>query len=147
MNKKMIWLSAFALSMSLSQVSFACGCHGGELPDYKHHEKMIDKLDLTSEQSAKIKRIRAHAKDEIMPKLNEMRDNRRMLNELANEPTLNEDKVANIIEKQEKIGGEIAKIRVHARHEVSMVLNEKQKAKIQEMRMKWEKKHHMEKGE
>lgn len=147
MNKKIIWLSALALSMSLSQASFACGCHGGDLPDNKHHEKMIDNLDLTADQAAKIKSIRMHAKDELMPKLNEMRDNRRALNELANEPKLNEDKVGDLIDKQEKLSGEITKIRVHARHEISMVLNEKQKAKMQEMRMKWEKKHHMEKGE
>lgn len=147
MNKKMIWLSALVVSMSLSQATFACGCHGSDLPDYKHHEKMIDKLDLTADQSAKIKSIRAHAKEDVMPKLKEMRANRKALNDLANQPALDEDKVNKLIDQQEKLGAEIAKIRVHARHEISLILNEKQKSKLQEMRAKWEKKHSMKKDD
>lgn len=147
MNKKMIWLSALALSMSLSQVTMACGCHEANVTPNKPHEKMIDKLDLTAEQKTKINDIRARAKAEMMPKFKEMHENHKALNELSNEPTLDENKIDKLIENQEKLGGEIAKLRVHTRHEINLILNDKQKMKLHEMKMTWEKNHKTDKDE
>ncbi len=140
MNKKVIWLSAIALSMSVSQATLAChGTHksmaGG------HFEKMSSKLDLTADQKAKIKTISDQAMETLKPKLQEMRNIHNQLNDLVNAKDIDESKVDDLIKQKTELSASIMKTRLMTRHEINMVLTDAQRAKMADMVAKWKAKH------
>ena len=140
MNKKIIWLSALALSMSISQATLACGC-GQAYVSGERYEKMTAKLDLTADQKEKIKMISAQAKDSLKPKIEEMRAVRMQLNEQADAATPDESKIDSLINQQKDIAGSIMKIRVMTRHQVAMILTDAQKVTLAKMVSDWKAKH------
>ena len=140
MNKKMIWLSAFALSMCVSQVVLACPNQHAWMSGNRF-EKITDKLDLTSDQKAKIKTIKMQTKEKLKPKFTEMHANRIQLNELANADVLDESKIDSVINQQKDLLGSVIKMRVMTRNEISKVLTAEQKSKLHGMIAKWDEKH------
>ena len=140
MNKKIIWLSALALSMSLSQATFACDCEMPSSPKDRL-ERMTHKLDLTADQKMKIKAIGDKAREEMKPKYDEMRSNRMQLNELAAAKEIDQAKVDKLIDQNKEIFGTIMKMRVIVRHDVDMLLTDKQKEKLDKMVADWKEKH------
>ena len=140
MNKKIIWLSALALSMTISQGALACDCKMSMSPN-QHIEKMTAKLDLTADQKAKIEAITTKAREEMKPKIEEMHASRMQLNELANEKDMDQSKVDKLLDQNKEILGSIMKMRVMVRHDIDMVLTDKQKAKLDSMMSDWKAKH------
>lgn len=140
MNKKMIWLSALALSMSISQATLACDC-GRDWTPGDRMEKMTESLDLTADQKAKIKAIGTQAKESMKPKMVEMRDIRMQLNTLADAKVLDEGKIDALISQRKEIMGTIVKGRLMVRHDISMILTDAQKAKLAQMVAAWKAKH------
>lgn len=140
MNKKTIWLSALALSMSLSQATLACDC---EMPSSPKDRlvRMTEKLDLTAEQKNQIKAISEKAREEMKPKYEQMHANRMQLNELAAAKDVDQTKVDKLIDENKEILGSIMKMRVMVRHDIDMVLNDKQKEKLNKMVSEWKEKH------
>lgn len=140
MNKKIIWISAIALSMSVSQATLACGCHH-DMMSGEHYEKMIRKLDLTADQQSKIKAIKDKTREEMKPKFMEMRSIQMQLNTLAGAKDLDKEKVDKLITEKKDIMGSVMLMRVTTRHDIDMVLTAPQKAKLEAMKAKWEAKH------
>ena len=140
MNKKIIWLSALALSMSISQATLACDCKVSATHK-DHFEQMTAKLDLNADQKEKIKEISAKAREEMKPKFMELRENRMKLNELASAKELDKDKIEQLINQNKDIMGSLMNIRIATRHEINMVLNDKQKARLDTMISNWKEKH------
>ena len=139
MNKKMIWISALALSASISQGVIACDseCPGNVKHHHhmmgKHFDKMMGELDLTAEQEKKIHAIRDQEKASMKPKIMEMHDINIQLNDLAKGNVIDEAKMNDLIAKKEKIVGEMTKNRVMTRYQINMILDAKQKEKMDKM--------------
>lgn len=140
MNKKIIWLTAFALSMSVSQVTLACGNHHKAFITGERYEKMAEKLDLSADQKTKIKAIGMKARDEMKPKFHEMRVIHKKLNHLAKAKVLDHNKINHLISQQKDLVGAIALMKVTTRHDINMALTDAQKAKLASMVKKWEEK-------
>jgi len=139
MNKKIVWLSALTLAMSVSQASLACDCKVSSLAG-DHFEQMTGKLDLTADQKAKIKVIGAKAREDMKPKFMAMREIRMQLNALASSKELDQDKIDKLIDQNKEILGSLMKMRVMVRHDVDMVLTDKQRAKMDGMISDWKEK-------
>ena len=63
MNKKILWLSAIALSISVNQAVIACGCN-----NKGHSKNVVSKQDLTANQKEKINGVKNNANDEFKSK-------------------------------------------------------------------------------
>ena len=140
MNKKIILLSALALSMSLSQATLASDTAMTDVVGSRY-EKMADKLELTSDQKAQIKANSTKAKEQMKPKFQEMRANHMELSQLADAKDLDETKIDKLIDQNKEIIGSLMKMRVTVRHDISMLLTEKQKMKLDGMVSDWKAKH------
>ena len=104
-------------------------------------ERMTHKLYLTADQKMKIKAIGDKAREEMKPKYDEMRSNRMQLNELAAAKEIDQAKVDKLIDQNKEIFGTIMKMRVIVRHDVDMLLTDKQKEKLDKMVADWKEKH------
>ncbi len=140
MNKKIILLSAFALSLSMSQVVLACGCKT-TYESGDRYVQMAEKLDLTAEQKTKIQAISDKAREDMKPKFDEMRSIRMQLNEQAAAKEVDEAKIDKLIDQKKELLGSIMKTRVMVRHDIDMVLTDAQKAKMNKMMAEWKAKH------
>ena len=141
MNKKIIALSALALSMSFSQATFACDGLCGDHKSYmagERYQKMTEKLDLTADQKSKIMAIGTKAREDMKPKLEEMRSIHMQLNKLAGEKVLDQGKIDTLVNQKKDIVGAVTQMRITTRHDIDMVLTAPQKAKLDAMVMKWE---------
>lgn len=136
MNKKMIWISALALSASISQGVIACDSECSGHSDHKSHhkgkrfEKMMEKLDLTADQEKKIHAIKEQEKASMKHKLPKIHDIDMQLNDLAKANVMDEAKMNDLISQKEKIVSETTKIRVMTQYQINMILDAKQKAKM-----------------
>lgn len=141
MNKKIICLSALALSFSLSQAPLTYAghskCFAGE-----HVAKMTEKLDLTTDQKAKIKAIREKAKADLMPLHKDMIANRQAVNALFKSGTVDDSKLETLFNQEKETLGSILKVRMMERRDISNLLTDKQKEKLAGMMQKVEKKTH-----
>jgi len=138
MNKKIMWLSAIALSISVSQATLACNCNVSAV-SVDRFEQMTENLDLTDDQKIKVKAIGEKAREDMSPKFVELRKIRMHLNELASAKELEQSKIDPLIEQNKEVLGAIMKMRVTVRHDVDMILTEKQKAKLDDMVSDWKK--------
>lgn len=140
MTFKIISLSALALTIAVAQTPMAVACPG------KHKEdwilKVTEKLDLSTEQKVKIKSYAHKAKLELESKHHELKEIHNHVNEAFHSGNINEAKVDEFANQEEKVMGSIAKIRLHERFEIYNTLNEKQKEKMGKMIQDWEEKHH-----
>ena len=147
MNKKIICFSALALSMSMSQATLACDCdmNSARGEHYEHmtskFEHMTEKLDLTADQKEKIKTISEKARNDMKPMFEEIRANRMKLNELADAKDIDQTQIDKTIDQNKDIMGSMMKMRVMTRHDIMVVLTDKQKAKLDVMMAHWKAKH------
>jgi len=81
------------------------------------------------------------ARQDMKPKLEQLREIHMQLNELAAAKELNQPKIDQLIEQKKEITGSIMKMRIMAKHDVNMVLTDKQKAKLDGMVADWKVKH------
>ena len=105
-----------------------------------HMDKVMEKLNLSKEQKAKIKVIRSKARAEMAPEFKKLHALRHEKNQLVLEPKMNERKLDTIIHQEKEAWGAVMKIRAMERHDISMELTPKQKETLKEMTQKWEKK-------
>lgn len=139
MNKKIVTLSALALSLSMGGASLAYAdhqCYSG-----KRMEKLVDSLDLTADQKAKIKTIRDQAMTAIKPKMDEMHAIHVKINESFKAGTLDDSTLDSLVSQKKEALGEIMKIRLTERRDISNVLTAPQKTKLADMLQQWEAKH------
>ena len=145
MNIKCMSLSALALSLSLCQTSAAfasdhdrmkCLDGGG-----KKIHKLIDKLDLTSDQKAKIKDIAEKAKTVEMSKQDELRAIHMQVNDAFQSNSVNETKIDGFVSQEQQVIGAMIKVRMMERLDISNVLTDEQKTKLSDMMKKWKEKH------
>ena len=139
MNKKILGLSAIALSMALSHATYAD-------PERTQHfsgeqfEKIAEQLNLNADQKEKIKVLREKAEAAIHPKVEELHSLRIQTNDLLSGATLDEAKLDNVINEEKEAIGSILKIRAMERYDISNVLTAQQKTTFTGMIQQWEKK-------
>ena len=133
MKKGIVWASAVALSMSISQASLAAtDTPPPPAPENKEH--MIKKLDLTPAQQAKINIIRTEARKAAQPKMREIHEITMKLNELSRAEKLDMPKINELINTKKELIGELMKIKVMLEHDISLVLTPEQKEKIETLK-------------
>ena len=139
MNKKLVCLSALALSLSMSQATFACDkmSHFGS----DRMEKMTEKLDLTADQKAKIKTIREQAHQANLSKYEQLHKLHAQMNDLLSASTVDESKLDDMINQEKDLLGAVIKTHAMERHDISNVLTDQQKTKFKAMLQQWEEKH------
>lgn len=140
MIKKIICISAFALSISLSQSTLACHNHSAYLTS-ERYENMTKELNLTADQKNKIKAIRMESREKMKSEVKEMRKNRMKINELTIADVLDEAKVNKLISEQKELMGSIIKMRVMTKHDISKVLTAKQKTMLETKMKQWHENH------
>ncbi len=139
MNKKIITLSALAVSLSLSvPLAYA---HHSQCVGGANIEKMVKALDLTPDQKTKIMAIRDQVKPQIQAKRQDMRTVHMQINDLYKADTLDESKLDELINQEKDTFGAILKIRANERRDIAAILTPEQKAKLADMMQKMEKKH------
>lgn len=139
MNKKLVCLSALALSLSMTQVTFACdkmSHFGGD-----RMEKLTTKLDLTADQKAKIKTIRDQAHQANQPKFDQLHTLHAQMNDLLSASTVDESKLDDMISQEKDLLGAIIKTHAMEKHDISNVLTDQQKTKFKALLQQWEEKH------
>lgn len=142
MNKKLMSLSALALSLSLAQAPLAFADHGkGRFGGGQKMSQVVSQLDLSADQKVKIKAICDKAKSERKAKHQELRAVRMQINQAFGSNSVTESKIDEFATQEQQIMGEIVKIRLTERLEVSKVLTDEQKAKMADMLAKWKDSH------
>lgn len=138
MNLKTLSLSALALSIALSQSAFA-----HDVCEHKHDwiVKVSEKLGLNAEQKTKIKAFADQAKIDVKAKHEEMRMIHMHLNEAYTNNTIDPTKLDGFINQEQQAVGAIIKIRSKERYDAYMVLDDKQKEKMNKMTNEWSKSH------
>ena len=151
MNKKILCLSALALSMSLSQVTLACSsdqcsseqCSSEHMKGFSgdRFEKVTEKLDLNAEQTVKVHAIKEQAKKELEQKFEEIHAVRHQINELYRATKLDESKLDSLVQKETEIFGSVLKMGAMERRDVYNVLTEQQRVKLADLIQQREEKH------
>jgi protein CpxP len=135
MNKKFIVLFSFlfALASTNSKDSKAhCGCHG----HHGMHEKLYKKLNLSTEQKAKIKEIRMKNHEKMHANYQQLKAVKKQLRALAHNPQLDKATLNSLTKQKTELQAKLTKNRVVMHHEIYNLLNEKQKAELQAMKQK-----------
>ena len=101
-------------------------------------DRMAEKLNLNDEQRASMQTIVEQSKPEISALREKMRENRKLLKELAHKSPFNEAEVRKLANAQGDLKAEMIVLRMQQRSKISEVLTEEQRAQMKEMR---EKKH------
>ncbi len=140
--KKIIALSALALSLSLSQAPLAYADHMPCEFNGHHMAKMVEKLDLTTEQHAKIKAIRAAAKQKIEPIHREMHALRQKINDAFKMGDVSDSKQKSFVKDEVNLISSVLTIRMSERADISKLLTATQKTKLSSMVQKKMDKHH-----
>lgn len=143
MSKKLIWLATCALTFILVQPSFACG-QNDKPCDAAHHrfDKLEAALELTPEQKAKIKAYKEQTRTSMKTNYAQLKALRSQISVLVKSDKIDEAKLDSLVEQVNKIKGAMLKNRIMMQHEMYVLLTDKQKAKYQELKKKWEEKHH-----
>lgn len=147
MAKKFFSIFVIALSLLVIQTStsFAgeeCGCQAMAM---KMHDA-VAKLDLTQEQKDKIKEVVSRTRDANNAKRDEMRDLRMLINSSFKDNTMTESKIDEFANKQMHVMGDIIKMRMMERFDISKTLTPEQKEKLNEMMHKIMEENAKEKG-
>lgn len=103
--------------------------------------KVSEKLDLTSEQKAKVKVIGDNAKTQATAKHTELHAIHRQMNEAYRTNTISLDKVDEFADREGHLLMDMVKIRQHERFDVYNLLDAKQKEKMNMTISNWEMKH------
>lgn len=140
--KKYLGLSVLALSLSFAQAPMAFAdsehkCFGNG----EHFRKVVETLNLTAEQKTKIQAIREQAKKDIDAKHEELRKIRMQINDAYRDKTMDSSKIDSFVTQKKDIIGDIMKVRMTERYDISNVLTDEQKTKLVDMMKSWEEKH------
>ena len=141
--KKFIWLVTIAFALILGQPSFASS--DNDEKDYRGHhrfDKLASKLELTPEQKAKIKAYKVKTRASMKENYTQLKALRSQINDLVKSDKIDETKLDNLIAQVNKIRGSMLKNRIMMQHKLYSLLTDKQKAKYQELKKKWEQRHH-----
>lgn len=142
MNKKflsaLIVAAAFIFASGQAAQAGHCSC---DKIAHKMH-KIIDKLNLTSEQKEKIKSIRDKAHTVIKGKHDEMKSIEIMVNAAYKDGSMTEAKIDEYTNKKVQVIGAVIKTRMMERLEISNILTTEQKQEIDKIANNWLKKHH-----
>ncbi len=130
MYKKIAYLCALTISffLFLSPAAMAGHCGCSENRDKIYHE--IQKLDLTPEQKEKIENIKTKSHEALKAKREEMNASIISINNAYKDGSMTEPKIDEYSHKNMQIFGAIIKIDMMERFEVSKVLTDKQKEKL-----------------
>ncbi|KTD06587.1 envelope stress induced periplasmic protein [Legionella gratiana] len=137
MNKKLIWLSAIALIITLGQPSFACSGDSKHCNSHHRSDKLAKELNLTPEQQAKLQTYKEKAQATFKTNYAQLRSLRTQINTLVQADKMDEAKLDSLIEQVNKIRGAMLKSRIMIQHQMFALLNAKQKAKFLELKKKW----------
>lgn len=141
MSKKLIWLATFALALIIGQPSFACD-KGQNCNAHHRLDKLAAELNLTPEQQAKIKAYKAQARASMKDNYAQLKALRGQINTLVKADKIDEAKLNSLVSQVNKIRGDMLKNRIMMQHEMYALLTAKQKIKFDELKKKWEEKHH-----
>lgn len=144
MNKKMMWIAAFAISLIFGQAAFAdthveksgktCGCWG------ERFKQMVDTLKLDDSQQAKIKAIKEQAKASEKSNWEQMKALRVQIDQLVQSDNVDQAKLDGLINQKKELFGSMMKTKIMAKHQIYGVLNAQQKKQYQQMVKQWEEK-------
>lgn len=140
MQKKLLMLTIFVLPFLFTSFSYA---HEGKA--YNAHgsyckmdmKKMLESLNLSQEQKAKIKEIKqnvAKMKDEDKQAL---ADNDKKIKELIVSDNLDENALGNLVQQKMDVIGKLIKAEIKAKNDMFKVLDAKQQEKFKEIVKKW----------
>ena len=138
MNKKSVWLSAVALSLMMGQVSYAATESSKSRPCTCHHnsQRLSEKLNLTTEQKAKIKTIRTQTYNQLKADEEQLKALKLQMTALANNDKVDEDKLNNLINQRNKIKGVMIKKEVMMENQIYNTLTAQQKIQFKELKAK-----------
>ena len=147
MNKIILWIASFALSMALGQTAFAdtqvedsgksCRCYG------ERFKQMVDSLKLDDTQQAKIKEIKEQTRQNEKADWQQMKTLREQIEQLVQSDDFDQSKLDALINQKKEILGNMMKAKIMAKHQIYSVFNPQQKAQYQQMIKQWEEKHEM----
>lgn len=123
MFNKLLWVVTFSLSLLISQVSFA-DSHDCK----KGLSHIVDSLNLTSDQKAKVKPILEQLKSSVNTSASQMKSLRDELNQQIHSANMDESVTNGLIDKKVKLIGDVIKAKATAAHQVYVILDDKQKA-------------------
>ncbi|KTD61962.1 Spy/CpxP family protein refolding chaperone [Legionella shakespearei] len=141
MSKKIIWLSALLLSLFVVQPTVACSVSNSKHCHCNDHKKLSKALNLTADQKAKIKAIRAQAKSGFKANYKQLHDLRVQINALAQTDTVDETKLDSLINQRNKIRAAMIKSQVMMQHQIYMLLTAQQKQQYLEIKKQQAAKH------
>lgn len=133
MNKKLIWLSALTLALTIGQSSFACGTDKTQTTQChcSGHKSMSGKLNLTDEQKGKIKAIKTAAHKSLKADHQQVILLRQQINTLVKTDKLDENKLDDLINQLAKIKSSMLKTKTIMKNQIYNVLTVQQKAQYQ----------------
>jgi protein CpxP len=136
MNKKSVWLSAVALSLMVGQVSFAATESSKSRPCTCHHnsQRLSEKLNLTAEQKAKIKTLRAQTYNQLKADEEQLKALKLQMTALANNDKVDEDKLNDLISQRNKIKGAMIKKEVMMENQIYNTLTTQQKVQFKQLK-------------
>ena len=140
--KKIIALSALALSLSLSQAPLAYANHTPYELNGHHMAKIMEQLDLTAEQQVKINAIRVSTKQKIKPIHREMHALRQKINAAFNMGDVSESNQKSFVNDEVKLIRAVLTIRLSERANISKLLTATQKTKLSSLVQEKMDKHH-----
>ena len=138
MNKKFIWLSAFVLALTFGQASIACGGNSKHCSAHHRFDKLASELELTPEQKEKINTYKEQARSSMKANYAQLKSLRGEISKLVQADKIDEAKLDSLVEQVNKIKGSMLKNRIMVQHEMYTLLTDKQKAKFQELKAKWQ---------
>lgn len=100
----------------------------------EHQMKMMEKLQLTPEQQAKIKQIRMKYKSDQRQDYKMLSGLRSQMMTLSSDKEMNTSKLDTLIKQRSEISANLIKNKVMMRHEIYQLLNDSQRSKLNEMK-------------
>lgn len=143
MIKKFIWFTACALALMIGQTSYACPA---ETNPSKHCycndiKKSANQLNLTKEQKIKIKAIKTQTRTGAKANYAQLKVLRQQINSFTTTEKIDEAKLDNLINQRSKIKNALLKNHIMMRHQIYILLTDKQKQQYQEMMNQHQHKH------
>lgn len=141
--KKILFIASLAFPLLFSTNGFAeksCKAGGSDSACVCMHN-LTEKLGLTNEQQAKIKKIREHAKASRLVHKHQLHLLHDQIKALTHAEKLDEPKMNALLDQKKAIVLEMIKNRMEVRQQIEAVLTHEQKEKFHAMMLEWEKKH------
>ena len=141
MYKKIIGLILAVTAVFAAQTVLANSCHCGE-----KLEKMVNALNLTSDQKDKIKPIFDQLKSTMKDKWTQIKDIKMQMDQQSAGDEMDVAVINGLIDKKMALMGDIMKAKASAKAQIMDILTDKQKmqikAKMAEVKAKMAKKWH-----